>query len=146
MYVMYASLPFGEIAIAGKSGRSSPGDATPDDVHEAPPLVEVITITCSLGPALVSDGVGPFDQASTISFVASDPAGAPFAMSTVGNDPSRAPACPSNVESPVKSGIPVETMCVTICAGRTNDRPPSNERAMKIAGVFVCGSPPSQKT
>src|SRR5919197_3702095 len=94
MYVTYASVPLGEIAIAGKSGRSPAGDATPDVVHESPPLVDVITFTCSWGGGFtsVSDGVGPFDQASTISSVASAPVGAPFAMSTVGNDPSRAPA------------------------------------------------------
>src|SRR5215468_4993564 len=140
IYVRYASVPLGEIAIAGKSGRSLAGDAKPDAVHESPPLVDVITFTRSFGPGWLSDGVGPSDHASTISSVASAPVGAPLAMSTVGNDPSRAPAWPSNVESPVKSGIPVETMCVTSCAGRTKDRPPSNERAMKIAGVFVCGS------
>src|SRR5919109_2598324 len=66
MYVTYASVPSGEIAIAGKSGRSLAGDATPDVVHESPPVVDVITCTCSFGPGCVSDGVGPFDHASTI--------------------------------------------------------------------------------
>src|SRR5438046_6632564 len=95
MYVTYASFPFGEMAIAGKSGRSPAGDATPELVHELPPLVDVITLTCSLGGGItsVSDGVGPFDQASTISSVASAPVGAPFAMPTVGTDPARAAAC-----------------------------------------------------
>ena len=146
MYVRYASVPSGEIAIAGKSGRSLAGEATPDEVHVPPPLVDVMTLACSFGPGCVSEGVGPFDQASTISSVASAPVGAPFAMSTVGNEPSRAPACPSNVRSPVKSRIPVSSMCVTIRAGRTNVLPPSNERIMKIASVFVIGSKPSQKT
>src|SRR5437764_8425180 len=101
MYVRYASVPSGEIAIAGKSGRSLVGDATPDDVQVTPPSLDVITFTCSFGPGCVSEGVGPFDQARTISSVASAPVGAPFAMSTVGNEPSRAPAWPSNVRSPV---------------------------------------------
>ena len=68
-------------------------------------------------------------------------------MSTVGNDPSRAPATPSFVRSPDSgSRMPVSSMCVTICAGRSNDLPPSKERTMKMARVFVCGSIPSQKT
>src|SRR5438477_12428342 len=75
MYVRYASVPSGEIAIAGKSGRSLAGEATPDEVHVPPPLVDVMTLACSFGPGCVSEGVGPFDQASTISSVASAPVG-----------------------------------------------------------------------
>src|ERR671934_334299 len=84
MYVMYASVPSGEIAIAGKSGRSLPGEATPPEVHVRPWFSDHMTRTCSFGPGCVSDGVGPFDHASTISSVAPAPVGAPFAMSTVG--------------------------------------------------------------
>src|ERR671935_1518795 len=65
MYVRYASVPSGEIAIAGKSGRSLDGVATPADVQLWPWFRDHITRTCSFGPGLVSDGVGPFDQAST---------------------------------------------------------------------------------
>src|SRR5919204_2067531 len=65
MYVRYASVPSGEIAIAGKSGRSIGGEATPADVQLWPWFSDHITRTCSFGPGLVSDGVGPFDQAST---------------------------------------------------------------------------------
>src|SRR5919201_6813695 len=139
MYVRYAPVPSGEIAIAGKSGRSLDGVATPADVQLWPWFRDHITRTCSFGPGLVSDGVGPFDQASTISSVAPAPVGAPFAMSTVGKEPSRAPATPSFVRSPVKSRIPVWSKRVTIRAGRWNVLPPSNERIMKIASVFVCG-------
>src|SRR5919108_3304391 len=90
MYVRYASVPSGEIAIAGKSGRSPAGEATPAEVQVLPPFSDHMTRTCSFGPGLVSDGVGPFDHASTISSVAPAPVGAPFAMSTVGKEPSRA--------------------------------------------------------
>jgi hypothetical protein len=40
MYVMYASPPSGEIAIAGKSGRSLAGDANADSIQESPPFRE----------------------------------------------------------------------------------------------------------
>src|SRR5256714_13771545 len=70
MYVRYASVPSGEIAIAGKSGRSLAGEATPPELHERPWFVDHKTRTCSFGPGLVSDGVGPFDHARTISSVA----------------------------------------------------------------------------
>ena len=59
MYVRYASCPFGEIAIAGKSGRSPAGDATPPSCQLLPRFVEYITRTCSFAPPPVSDGVGP---------------------------------------------------------------------------------------
>src|ERR671936_1927526 len=88
MYVRYASVPSGEIAIAGKSGRSLAGEATPADVQERPWFSDHMTRACSFGPGCVSDGVGPFDHASTISSVAPAPVGAPFAMSTVGKEPS----------------------------------------------------------
>src|SRR5919204_3035573 len=112
MYVTYASVPSGEIAIAGKSGRSLAGEATPADVQLTPLLRDHITLTCSFGPGCVSVGVGPFDQARTIWSVAPAPVGAPFAMSTVGNEPSRAPDSPSNDSSPIESTIPVWSMCV----------------------------------
>src|ERR671934_1179845 len=84
MYVRYASVPSGEIAIAGKSGRSLAGEATPADVHVRPWFSDHMTRACSFEPGCVCDGVGPFDHASTISSVAPAPVGAPFAMSTVG--------------------------------------------------------------
>src|SRR4051794_25195854 len=135
------------MAIAGKSGRSAAGEATLPEVHMPPPFSDHRTRTCSFAPGFVSDGVGPFDQASTISFVAPAPLGAPLAMSTVGNEPSRAPATPSFVRSPDSgSRSPVMVKCVTTCAGRSNVLPPLNERTMKIASVLVFGSPPSQNT
>src|ERR671933_2564826 len=81
MYVTYASVPSGEIAIAGKSGRSLAGDATVPAFHVRPWFFDQSTRTCSFGPGCVSDGVGPFDQASRISSVAPAPVGAPLAMS-----------------------------------------------------------------
>src|ERR671939_1044392 len=87
MYVTYASVPSGEIAIAGKSGRSLAGDATVPAFHVRPCVFDQSTRSCSFGPGCVSDGVGPFDQASRISSVAPAPVGAPLAMSTVGKDP-----------------------------------------------------------
>jgi hypothetical protein len=66
MYVRYASVPSGEMAIAGKSGRSAAGEAMAADVQFVPPFRDHITRTCSFGPGLASDGVGPFDHASTI--------------------------------------------------------------------------------
>src|SRR5262249_40114142 len=90
MYVTYTSLPSGEIAIAGKSGRSPGAEATPPDVHESPPFCDHSTRTCSFGPGCVSDGVGPFDQARTIWFVAPAPVGAPVAVSTVRHETCRA--------------------------------------------------------
>jgi len=139
-------VPSGEIAIAGKSGRSPGGEATIGPLHVLPPSVDVKTWTFSFGPGLVLVGVGPSVHASTISSVAPAPVGAPLAMSTVGNEPSRAPACPSKVRSPIASGIPAETMCVTTLAGRVKSLPPSEETVMKIASVLVFGSTPSQKT
>src|SRR5689334_4766058 len=61
MYVRYASLPLGEIAIAGKSGRSLGGEAKLGSLHLPPPFVDVMTSTRSLGTgvASVSRGVGP---------------------------------------------------------------------------------------
>src|SRR5919199_6301274 len=91
MYVTYASLPSGESATAGKSGRSLAGEAMPPELHERPWFRDQSTRTCSFGPGCVSDGVGPFDHASRISSVAPAPVGAPLATSTVGNEPSRAP-------------------------------------------------------
>src|SRR5207248_131000 len=70
MYVPYTSLPFGEMATAGKSGRSTAGEAIPPEVQVPPPLSDDRTFTCSFAPGLLSDGVGPFAHASTISFVA----------------------------------------------------------------------------
>src|ERR687887_1591650 len=122
MYVRYASVPSGEIAIAGKSGRSLAGEATPTDVHVRPWFSDHMTRACSFGPGCVSEGVGPFDHASTISSVAPAPVGAPLAMSTVGNEPSRAPATPSNVRSPdTGSRMPVVTKCVTTFGDPGND-------------------------
>src|SRR5262249_32415788 len=121
MYVRYASVPPGEIAIAAKSGRSLGGDASGPGVHVLPWSVDHRTRARSFGPGRASDGVGPFDHASTISSVAPAPVGAPFAMSTVGNVPSRAPATPSNVRSPeTGSRIPVWSTYVTICADPGN--------------------------
>src|SRR3954447_444144 len=115
---MYASRPFGEIAIAGKSGRSLAGEATPPEVQLLPRVLEYRTRACSFGwPTSV--GVGPSVHASTISSVASAPVGAPLAMSRVGNEPSRAPATPSLVKPPTGSEIPDVTKCVTIRAGRS---------------------------
>src|SRR2546423_5981401 len=70
MYVTYTSVPSGAIAIAGKSGLSVAGEATPPDVQFSPPFRDVSTRTCSLSPGFVSEGVGPFDHASTIWSVA----------------------------------------------------------------------------
>jgi hypothetical protein len=94
----------------------------------------------------VTDGVGPSEMATRIWSVAPAPVGAPFAMSTVGNEPSRAPATPSFVRSPeTGSGRPVWVKCVTTWA-LSKCLPPSNERDMKIASAFACASVPSQKT
>src|SRR6188472_597220 len=134
------------MAIAGKSGRSLGGEAAVAELQVPPPFIDVMTWTRSFGPGCTSLGVGPCDQASTISSVAPTPVGAPFAMSTDGNEPSRAPAWPSKVASPVKSWIPVDTMCVTTFGGRVKCLPPSDETVMKIAAVRVFGSMPSQNT
>src|SRR5919206_2036938 len=50
MYVTYASVPSGEIATAGKSGRSLAGEATAPGVHVRPPFRDHSTRTCSFGP------------------------------------------------------------------------------------------------
>src|SRR3982751_3223777 len=65
MYVRYASPPSGEIAIAGKSGRSAVGEAMPAEVQLVPPFRDHMIRTCSFGP-FASDGLGPFDHASRI--------------------------------------------------------------------------------
>jgi hypothetical protein len=70
MYVRYASPPSGEIAIAGKSGRSPGGDAALAELHVAPLERDHITRTCSFGPGLASVGVGPSVQAMTGAFQA----------------------------------------------------------------------------
>jgi hypothetical protein len=129
MYVRYASRPFGEIATAGKSGRSVDGEPSPPESQLLPPVREYSRCTRSFG-WLVLVGVGPSVQASTISSVAPVPNGAPLAMSTVGKEPSRAPATPSLVKPPTGSKMPDETKCVTIRAGRSKWMPPSNERIM----------------
>src|SRR5213596_1797935 len=90
----------GAIAIAGKSGRSAAGDATIGPLYEAPRFVDHSTSACSLAIDEPTVGVGPSHQVTTTSSVASAPLGAPLAMSRLGNEPSRAPARPSNVASP----------------------------------------------
>src|SRR3954465_10934144 len=147
MYVRYASSPLGEIAIAGKSGRSVAGDARSPGVHDVPPFFDHSRCTRSFGPGCVSEGVGPCGHASRISSVAFVPNGAPFAIEMVGNDPPRAPAAPSKERPPCSgSGGPVVTIGVTTVAGRWNVLPPSDDRAMKIASEPDFESKPSQNT
>ena len=59
MYVTYTSVPSGEMAIAGKSGRSEAGDALPALWKLAPRSTENCTVARSFGPGWASDGVGP---------------------------------------------------------------------------------------
>ena len=68
-------------------------------------------------------------------------------MSTVGNEPSRAPALPVERVVTREVGDPGGDD-VRDDPSRPCERasPPSNERIMKIASVFVFGSMPSQKT
>ena len=147
MYVRYASRPLGEIAIAGKSGRSVAGEAMPPECHKPPPFFDQSTCTRSFGPGCRSDGVGPCGHASRISLLAVVPNGAPFAIEIVGNEPPRAPAAPSKERPPCSgSGRPVVTIGVTTFGGRWNVLPPSDERVMKIASEPDFESKPSQNT
>src|SRR5215203_810627 len=96
------SVPSGEIATAGKSGRSLADAAFTGADHVAPRLVDHWTNACSFGPGLVVDGVGPSHQPSTITSLCGCgyPVGLPFAISAVGPMFVRAPAMPSNVSRP----------------------------------------------
>src|SRR5688572_17277222 len=100
MYTRYTSVPSGEIAIAGKSGRSEASAALTGADQVAPRLDETCTNACSFGPGLVLDGVGPSHHVTTIRSVAPAPVGAALAMSMLGKLLVRAPATPSNVKRP----------------------------------------------
>src|SRR6187401_3325272 len=96
----YTCAPSGEIATAGKSGRSPAGDATSGPLKLTPRFVDHMSSACSLSPGALVLGVGPSHHVTTISSVASAPLGAPLAISRLGKLPSRAPARPSKVLSP----------------------------------------------
>src|SRR5829696_2995363 len=93
------SVPSGEIATAGKSGRSDAAAALTGALQVSPRLVDHWTNACSFGPGLVVDGVGPSHQPNTMTSLWgwAKPVGFPLAMSAVGPMFVRAPAMPSNV-------------------------------------------------
>src|SRR5712691_2892563 len=104
---MYTSVPLGEIAGA---------------VNDAPPLVEVISSSCSwLSPLL------PSAQVSTIRLVASAPLGAPLAMSALGAKARslRAPAMPSITGRPMTGSKTPGLTAVDSSAGPVKCAPPS---------------------
>src|SRR5437773_1550355 len=92
-YTTYAVEPSGAMAGAEYSGRSFASETAAGTLHVPPWLVEYETIAFSL-PAPRAPSV----QESMISSVASDPSGAPLAMSTLGMAARsvRAPAIPSS--------------------------------------------------
>src|SRR5689334_1979041 len=96
-YTTYMRSPIGEIAGAAYSGRSPGNDTVAGALHEVPPFMD------QLGSVLLSlTSDPPSAHASTISFVAPAPVGAPFAMSTLGaaERSVRAPAKPSMTQRP----------------------------------------------
>jgi len=93
-------------------------------LNEAPPSVEVISISCSwLRPCL------PSAQVSTIWLVASNPVGAPLAMSALGPNARslRAPATPSITGLPMTGSTTPGLTAVDSSAGPVKCAPPSVE-------------------
>src|SRR6266576_1125686 len=89
--------PESRLAAAASSGRSTGSETAVGPCHVAPPSEDHATRAASLfKPALAPA------QASTMRFVASEPVGAPFAMSTLGTDARsvRAPVYPSITHRP----------------------------------------------
>src|SRR6476620_4666116 len=119
------SEPFGEIVTAGKSERSDAGAAFTGCVHRLPSSVPSVTSACSFGPPLVSVGVGPLHQVSTIVFDAPLPLGAPLAIPNEGEVPVRAPPTPSKERRPIFASNAPHGVKVAITCGRSNDLPPS---------------------
>src|SRR6266508_4607792 len=131
--------------IATKSGRSAPGEAETGPLHVEPPSVDQTTSAFSFGPGLVSDGVGPSSQATTSSSVAPTPVGAPLAIENAGAVPSRAPAKPSNVRSPVfGSTMPVGMTGVITCCGPGNEFAPLLDLRINSECYFVLLPMPSR--
>src|SRR5262249_39061314 len=91
-------------------------------VNDAPPLVEVVSSSCSLlSPCL------PSDQVITIWLVASVPVGAPLAMSTLGPNARslRAPATPSITGRPMTGSTTPGLTAVATSVGPVKWAPPS---------------------
>src|SRR5438445_12047088 len=96
-YITYIRLPVGEIAGAEYIGRSPARDTVAGLDQVVPPSVDQLSCV-----VLSFTSEPPSDQASTISFVAAKPVGAPFAVSTLGaaDRSVRAPAKPSSTQRP----------------------------------------------
>src|SRR5918912_2655180 len=96
-YTTYTRSPVGEIAGAEYIGRSPGSDAVTGPCHVAPPSSDHVSCVVF---ALTS--LSESDHASTISFVAPAPVGAPFAISMLGaaERSVRAPANPSITQRP----------------------------------------------
>src|SRR5918911_5115699 len=132
-YVTYIRFPVGEIAGAEYIGRSPARETVVGPLQVLPrssDQASFVLLSLTLEPLS--------DHASTISFVASRPVGAPFAMSTLGaaERSIRAPAYPSITQRPSigstkKHGSTIET---TSCSF-VQCLPPSNDLNIACDGV-----------
>src|SRR4051794_32154537 len=124
-YTTYIRSPVGEIAGAVYNGRSPASDAVSGALHVDPPSSDQLScvVFALMFPSLSA-------HASTISFVAPIPVGAPFAMSTLGAAERSvlAPAKPSMTHRPYTGSVSKHgsVICRRTCIF-VHDLPPSND-------------------
>jgi hypothetical protein len=130
-YTTYAVEPSGAMAGAEYSGRSLGSDTDAGALHVLPRLVEYETIAFSM-----PEPKAPSVQESMISLVASDPLGAPLAMSTLGMAARsvRAPAMPSSMHLRVTGSVWKQgSVIATTSRGWVHVSPPSKDLIMVCA-------------
>src|SRR5205814_999605 len=127
-YATYIRSPLGEIAGAEYIGRSPPSETVRGLAQVAPPSRDQLSCV-----VFAFTSPSESDHASTISFEAVMPDGAPLAMSTLGaaERSVRAPAKPSNTQRPSTGSMKKHgsVICRTICIF-VKDRPPSYDLNM----------------